>query len=137
MESTSPTSPGSTITAQRWLLARLWCSREPKRALTKRNRTVDCQPTSAQVAKYAHIQIGESSSHFTSHFVSFQDSHLEATFTIPKSEVAKYLSLVAYPGVKLDQPSAQIHDPKTGEYRQLDLTTKGKTVEVRLIVFSA
>ena len=97
----------------------------------------DCQPTRAQVAKYAHIPIGESASHFTSHFVSFQDSHLEATFTIPKSEVAKYLSLVAYPGVKLDQPSAQLHDPKTGEYRQLDLATKGKTVEVRLIVFSA
>lgn len=55
---------------------------------------------------------------------------------IRPSDLPTYLSLPDYPGVKLDRPSRQIHDPVTGQYRQLDLISKATGIEVRLVVFT-
>jgi hypothetical protein len=110
-----------------------------KRSCEQNSRSLlgaNCNPTPEQVARFASIPVPANAADFVSTFSSFQDSFLEANFTVPKESLSDYTSLADFPDVALDAPGQQVGPSADGLYRTLTLTTEGDRIRVKIEAFT-
>ncbi len=100
-------------------------------------RAGPCSPTPQEVTAESGVPIPATATAFSSTYEGFTDWIITATFTVPISELTRYVSLPNFPGVAVGGPEVKgINDSPIGPFRSLQLRLVNGRLEALVVVFT-